>query len=158
MAMEQNLGTYTSFAGVSNLNSLPTNQAKPFGRVDFSSNEYPNAKFTIGIDFSGVSPMDGGSIDIYVCFSMDGTDFSGDIDLTSTTDVKSSIRNHLPRLKSLDVDIAMSDSSLVWVCNDMASLVGDLTEYWSLVIWNKSGCTLPSSGHYCKYKSSTYEN
>jgi len=155
--MEQYITTLTDFSGATNLNSMPEGHARPFGSVDFSSNEYPNCKIVLGLDFSGVSPIDGGSFVLYLASSLDNTYWSGNMNLSATTDVGSMIRNHCKEIVTIEIDNTLSDTSLVYVINDLAREVGDLPEYWGIIGLNGSGVTLPSDGHLLKYQSYSYE-
>lgn len=156
--MEQSIGTLTSFSGATNLNSLKDGQAKPFGPVDFSSAPYPNSKLVLGIDFSGVSPVPGGSLALYLMSSLDNNYWSGNINPSGTTDVADYIRNHCkPIGDPIEVNDAMAGTSLVFVVNDVAKYVGDLPAYWCVIGLNNSGCTLPNGGHFFKYESVSYQ-
>jgi len=157
--MKQTVGSLTAFGSASNLNSLANNAAKPLGEVDNATNDYPNAKlhFIINLAVSGL--IMGGSIEIYFLSCIEDEDtnasWSEGINPDDTSDVASSIYN-LDPIVTLRADNTMNSVDITWNCNDLAALVGDLPPYWTLVVWNKSGAALVSSGHTAEYAPVSY--
>jgi len=158
--MKQSVGALTAFSSASNLNSLANNAAKPLGQVDNSSNDYPNAKLHFVFNLAVASLVMGGSIEIYFlsCIETPGTNenWSEGINPADTNDVSEDIYNLKP-IATLRADDVMNSVDITWNCNDLAALVGDLPPYWTLVVWNKSGQALISSGHTAEYALVSYQ-
>jgi hypothetical protein len=158
--MQQKVGALTSFGGVTKLASLPNNRCRMIGYLDWSSDEYPNAKMHFGMSFKDVSPTDGGSIGVYLMSSLNGTNWSGDVTpqtaLTGAAFVRDDQLSVMKLIKSIPVDNSCSDTTVVWVCNDLAKEVGDLPEYWGIAVDNQSGATF-TTDYYCQYQYYTYE-
>ena len=153
-------GTETAFSspGPSNLNSLANNAAKPVGVCDNSSTKAVGYKcyLELTLNSSGVSST--GTIEVYLLESTESTsaDFTDGIDPTSSSDVASSIKN----AKLLAVFNANANSQVVKatldLLGDFFGSLRDCPKYFSLLIVNKSGAALASSGMEATFTPITY--
>ena len=157
--ISQRLGNLLGFSASPNLVSLADGEAKPLGEVDNTSLKYPNAYVSLSIAASAALPYDG-AIELYFlsCIDTAGGKWSDDINPDTTSDVEASIANAKLISPSLKADTDLSSKNIVWVCNDLAKEVGDLPSKWTLIVYNKTGQVLRSSGHKAVYQLKSYQS
>lgn len=153
-----NYGTETNFGTLSNLHSLANNAAKPLGAVDNSSTKALNYRIWLQftLNSSGVSAT--GTVEIYLIESTDGgTDYTDGISPTTTSDIASSLKN----AKLMAVLNANANSQVVRyafdVLGDWRGCMRDCPKHFSIVVVNKSGATLASSGGEATYTAIKYD-
>jgi len=156
--VSQKIGTLTGFTASTNLNSLADKQAKPLGVVDNSSLKYPNAYVSLNFAATNSLAYDG-AIELYFlsCVDTANDKWSDDINPDTTSNVAASLSNAKLISPALRADNTFSGKGIVWVCNDLAKEVGDLPNKWTIVVYNKSGQTLKSSGNKAVYSLKTYQ-
>lgn len=146
-------GTRTAYTNVSNMNSLPTGQAKVFKQVDNSATlalDY-HVYLKLNLDTSGVS-LTSGIVEVYLLESQttlssaDGTD-GIDAATPSTADISASIRN----AKLLTILNANSSGATLRWSGRLRDYVGYIPNVHSLAIKNLSGTTFAASSHDAEY-------
>ena len=156
--LSQKFGGLTGFSASPNLNSLADTAAKPLGVVDNTALKYPNA--FISLNFAATQSLAyNGKIELYFLSCVDTTNdkWSDDINPDATTDVSGSIANVTPLSPALKANNDLSNESVVWICNDLAKEVGDLPAKWTIVVHNKTGQALKSSGNAAIYQLKSYQ-
>jgi hypothetical protein len=151
-------GTETAFT-VTNINSLANNAAKPIGVVDNSSTKAVGYKIYLEITLNSSGVSSTGTVEVYLIEGTEastGTDFTDGIDPAGSSDIASSIKN----AKLLRILNANANSQVVRdvfdILGDMRGQMMDCPKYFTLVIYNKSGAAINSSGNEASYTAITY--
>lgn len=146
MATEKILyGSDTPFSLNSNLGALATATAKPLGVVDNSTTLAENEKIQLKITLNAAGVSATGTIEVYALASNDNSIWTDNISPALTTDVSASIKN----APLIGIFNANANAQVVVVDIDLLNQSGinplnDVPKFWSLVIFNKSGATLPA--------------
>ena len=152
------LGALTGFTASTNLNNLPNGEAKPLGVVDNTSLKYPNAY--VSLNFAATQSLSyDGTIELYFLACIDTTNdkWADNINPNTTSNVSASLVNAKPISPVITADEDVSNIDISWVCNDLAKEVGDMPMKWTIVVYNKSGQTLKSTGKKAIYQLRSYQ-
>ena len=163
--MTHTVGTLTDFSLDENIDGLTNDSAKPLGTMDNNTAEYSTARIALVFDLDTTAAnLDvDGVIELYFICSLDDTTWTDGIDPDTTSDIKGSIK-HASLIKAFRADKSMAGLDISWVCPDLSLMVdsqgnkiGELPNYWSLVVWNRSGSSIQNTANnIAKYQTVTY--
>ena len=140
MAGDITYGTRTALANISRIHSTTNGQAKTFGEINGAGEVTTDIYMILPISSSAT----GGTYDVYLVESQDGTEWTDSIDPTGDTgDVSAQIAD-AKWLASIDTTYNASNraNAEIHLSIDMLSH----SEYIGLVVVNNSGQTVPASG------------
>jgi hypothetical protein len=146
-----NYGTRTEYGTDTNVNSLASAAAKAIGGVSNSSTKCVGFKIDATIKLATTGVTSSGILYFYLVESADGgTTYTDGINVTSTGDQASSLKN------ATVVFIAQANAN-----SQVINVVFDLLEQYaakdhSLVVLNSSGATISSAGNSVYYTPITY--
>ncbi len=143
-------GTRTEFGQDSAVNSLASGQAACVGAVDNSSTKADAFKIDLTLKLATTGVTSTGSIVVYMVESADGTNYTDGINVTSTGNQASSIKN-APVVRVLN---ATANSQVIQVVFDLPA--AHAPKNFSLVVSNGSGAAMLSSGNTAYYTPITY--
>lgn len=150
-------GTDTAFGSASNLNSLANNAAKPLGAVDNSTALALNEKVKLKMTLASTGVSSTGTIEVYALASNDNTDWTDGISTSSTTDVSASLKNaQLLAILNANANSQVVDFNFDLIQQGGMNPLVDVPKYWALVVFNKSGAAIASSGNAATYTPITY--
>lgn len=131
-------GTPTTLASTANLHSLADTNAKAFGEIQLSG-DAESVRITIPIN-SGAT---GGTYDIYLVQSEDGSTWTDGIDPALSSEISAKISDAI-LLESVDTTYNGTNRTDAVFHFNLAAL--SVAEYIGFVCVNNSGQTTPSSG------------
>jgi hypothetical protein len=135
-------GTRTALANISRLHSSTNTQAKTFGEIDNSSAGAHGHNIHLIIPIN--SSATGGTYDLYLVESQDGTEWTDGIDPTTETgDVAGKIKD-ATWLYSADATYNASNRTQAEFHIHIPSI--SKAAYLGFVVVNNSGQTIPASG------------
>lgn len=143
-------GTRTEFPNDANINSLPTGQCKAIGGVTNTSTLADGFKIDIAIYLATTGVTSTGSLTFYLAESADGTTYNDGVNITTTGDQTSSIKN-CPVVKTL---AANANSQVVRVSWDLPGEYAP--KYFSLLLSNGTGATISSTSNSAYYTPISY--
>jgi hypothetical protein len=144
MANPFNVAALTAFSLTSNLQSLPTAQAKGLGSLGASVTQYYDdnvAPITIRSGVSGVSAS--GTVSFFLVCSEDGTNWTNGINPNATTDQAGSLTGLTPLQPVLGV--VANATNYIFPEFSVYSILGFMPSFWALVVLNQSGAALDAT-------------
>lgn len=145
-------GTRTEFPNDTNLNSIASNTIRAIGGVTNTSTSQLADGFkidaTVKLATTGVTTT--GTLTFYLVESTDGTNYTDGVNITTTSDQSSSVKN----APVVYVAQANANSQIVQVVFDLPKQFAP--KFFSLLVSNGSGASLSSTGHNISYSAIQY--
>jgi hypothetical protein len=144
MANPLSVAALAAFPLVSNLQTLPTAQAKGLGSVGTTLVQYYDdnvAPITIRSGASGVSAS--GTVSFFLICSEDGTNWTNGINPNATTDQSLALAGLTPLQPILPV--VANATNYIFPEFSVYSILGFMPSYWALVAFNQSGAALDAT-------------
>ena len=133
-------GTRTVLANVSRIHSTTDTQAKTFGEIQGGGEIAISIHLLIPLN----SSASGGTYDLYLVESQDGTEWTDDIDPTADTGDVSAKISDAKQLKSANGDYNVTNRTDAEFHINVGMLSS--AEYIGFVLVNNTGQTVPASG------------
>lgn len=154
-----NYGTRTAFGSVSNLNSLANDTSKPFAHVD-NATSIKALDYAFWLEFTlnstGVSAT--GTILVYLLESQ----ISGSGDTTDGIDMATPVNSdqdaNIKNARLLEVLDANANNQVVRFNGRLGDYIGNVPNFWGLLIRNLSGAAFAASGHDAQYVPIKYDS
>lgn len=147
-----NYGTRTEYAVDTNLNSLAANAVKTVGAVanTATSGGFIGYKVDLTVYLASTGVTSNGTVQVYMCESADGTNYTDRINTTATTDQASTIKNAVV----IASPAANANSQIVSICLDLPRQFSP--KYHSILVGNSTGAAFSSTSNSAYYTPISY--
>jgi hypothetical protein len=154
-----------SGASGDNITSLATTQIRGLGTISNSPVTSPVSDWVVGpIKITtGTTPTVGGTIELHLVVSVDGTIFTGGVNPAVAADQSTAWVAAIaadPNLTATQILTVTATSNVAYYFREFSivGILGYVPDYWSLLVYNKTGVALNATAgnHSASYRAETY--
>lgn len=133
-----------------NLNSLANNSARESAAIDNTSDEFPDALVTVQVKTNSNVPTGDKAVYVYVAGSEDGTNFT-DNATGSDAGITLASPTNLIHVATIACPALSTTYRKVFSVATAFGGQGNMPRKWSVIVQNKTGNALDSTGHAVTY-------